>query len=206
MSATLTVEPARPWPESPFEEGRRYSYEEYLALEEIAEPRHEFWDGEVIEVPGSASWHSLFITSLIAHLYQRYEHGNILAVGMAVRLSEDPKCVVYPDVLAVGEQPAFEDDSQRVLLNPLLIVEVLAPSTEAADRGKRFRGYRQIPSLQEYVLAEPREQHVELFRRREEGTWTLYTFSGPDAVLDLASVGVQLPLKDLYARLDLGAA
>lgn len=90
-------------------------------------------------------------------------------------------------------------------MNPTLLVEVLSDSTEAYDRGKKFSHYRQIPALREYLLVSQEEPKIERFLRNDDGTWTLTEVSGPDAVLPLPSLGVEISLREVYDKVEFTA-
>jgi Uma2 family endonuclease len=104
----------------------------------------------------------------------------------------------YPDATALCGEPRFLDDTRDTLLNPSLIVEVLSPSTEAYDRGRKFEHYRSIESLREYLLVSAERVSVELFSRQPDGRWLLAAAASMDDVLDLPSVGCRIALADVY--------
>ena len=87
-------------------------------------------------------------------------------------------------------------------MNPRLIVEVLSPSTEAYDRGDKFDGYREIESLEEYVLVSQVSPHVQTFLRQKDGMWLFGASAGIDAIAKLVSLGVELPLREVYAQVE----
>ena len=105
----------------------------------------------------------------------------------------------YPDVVVVCEEPRFEDDVFDTLLNPIILVEVLSPSTEAYDRGEKFAHYRQLTSLQEYVLVAQDRIRVEHFRRQEK-QWIFTDFQEREEILPLTSIQCELPLQEIYER------
>jgi len=106
----------------------------------------------------------------------------------------------YPDMVVTYDDPKFEDDHVDTLLNPTLIIEVLSPSTERYDRGDKFRHYRQIKSLQEYVLIAQTRPSVERFTRQTDNQWLLHEVSGLDATINLSSINCTLNLTELYER------
>jgi Uma2 family endonuclease len=106
----------------------------------------------------------------------------------------------YPDVVVVCGQPRFEDEERDTLLNPTLIVEVLSPSTEDYDRGRRFAHYRSIPSLQVYLLVRQDRAHVELFTRQRDDRWVLWETDDLGATVDLSAIGATIALADVYDR------
>jgi Uma2 family endonuclease len=112
---------------------------------------------------------------------------------------------VYPDVTVACGELEFEDANVDILLNPTLIVEVLSPSTEAHDRGTKFAHYQTIPSLKEYVLVAQDQPRIEHFVRRENGHWDYSDVSGLEGVMRLPSIGCDLQLAEVYARVTFGS-
>jgi len=113
----------------------------------------------------------------------------------------------YPDVVATCENPKFEDDKFDTLLNPQVIIEVLSESTEAFDRGAKFRDYQFLESVKEYVLVSQKQMHVERFTRTSDSpasdsTWEYWSGSDADSVLELNSIACRILLRDIYAKVD----
>lgn len=174
---------------------------DYLAVERASGVRHEYLDGQVFAMAGASRRHNLIsgdaFKALDAALAPR---GCETYVGdMRVRIPAT-ELYTYPDVVAVCETPLFEDEVEDTLENPTLIVEVLSPSTEAYDRGKKFAHYRTLDSLAAYLLLAQDEPRAELFERQAGGTWVLHTAEGTDASLTLSSLDLTLPLAELYRR------
>ncbi len=111
----------------------------------------------------------------------------------------------YPDVVVTCGEEQFLDNQFDTLLNPLLIIEVLSPSTEDYDRGKKFASYRTIPSSREYVMVAQDRVYAERFWFQEKGTWLYTEYAGPDAKTPLVSIGVELPMANVYRKLALMA-
>lgn len=109
----------------------------------------------------------------------------------------------YPDVVAVCGEPRFEDAEVDTLLNPMLIVEVLSDSTEAYDRGKKFRDYRSIESLTEYLLVSQDESRIEQYVRQSDGNWLLTEKRFLEDVLTLVTLECTLVLRDVYDKVPL---
>jgi Uma2 family endonuclease len=126
------------------------------------------------------------------------------ANDMRVRVSATG-LYTYPDVIVVCGERHFLDDRRDTLLNPKLIVEVLSPTTEAYDRGRKFEHYKTIESIAEYLLISSDRVHVDLFRRQPDGDWLLKSAGRVEEVLDLESVGCRLSLADLYEQVELAA-
>jgi len=106
-------------------------------------------------------------------------------------------------VVAVCDEPRLTDDHADTLVHPAFLAEILSPSTEAYDRGRRFEHYRAVESLQEYLLVAQDRFHVDLYTRQPDGNWLLREAARPEEVLELKSIGCQLPLADLYEKLHL---
>ena len=123
------------------------------------------------------------------------------ASDMRVRVAE-VNAYFYPDVVVVCGQPQFLDEQQDTLLNPVLIVEVLSPSTESFDRGEKSFYYRHIPSLREYLLVSQHKVRVERYLRQPDGQWMIYDYTQPDGVVRLESVGIELPIAQIYEGID----
>ena len=111
----------------------------------------------------------------------------------------------YPDASVCCGGPQLLDGEMDTLLNPILIVEVLSPSTEAYDRGAKFQHYRTIPSLREYLLVASERMEVELRRLQPDGEWIiLRSLNRPEDAVELQSIGCRLALADLYEKVEFG--
>ena len=179
------------------------SPQEYLALERAAEYKSEYLAGEIYAMSGASRRHNLVTLNIAAELRQQLRSTPCETYTGEMRVQvAAARAYFYPDVVVVCGEPRFEDTELDTLLNPTVIVEVLSPSTERFDRGRKFLLYRQMQSLQEYVLVAQDAMRVEVFRRQGE-MWLFHDLSGTDAVLRLESVGCELPLRAIYERVDL---
>jgi hypothetical protein len=173
--------------------------EEYLAIERAAEFKSEFHDGQMYAMSGGSFNHSVLGARIISLLSSQVRKAcRVLNSDMRVRI-QSTGLYTYPDCSVVCGEPQFFRDQQDVLVNPILVVEVLSPSTENFDRGKKFASYRTIPSLREYLLVHQDERHVEHFSQQPDGNWLLIDHMGEDATVSIATLSVQLPLSALYA-------
>jgi Uma2 family endonuclease len=179
--------------------------EEYLARERMAQEKHEFFDGHIYAMSGASRSHVRITANLIAALHgQLRSRGCDLFTGdMRVSVSQTG-LYTYPDATVVCGQAQFADDAFDVLLNPTVVVEVLSPSTESYDRGRKFEHYMRLASLREYVLITQDRMRVERFTRAADGRgWVLSAAEGVEASLELPSIGCVLRLADLYERVEL---
>jgi Uma2 family endonuclease len=181
----------------------RYTPEEYLALERNAEFKSEYLDGRIVAMTGATAPHVTIAGNVHAELRSRLRSGPCRAfiADMRVQIGGGRQ-YVYPDVVGVCGEPRFMDGTLDTLMNPVLVVEVLSPSSEAYDRGEKFLHYREIETLQEYVLVAQDRVLVERFVRSGE-FWTLSTITDLDESLELASVGCAIPLREIYESIDL---
>ena len=176
---------------------RRVSLQEYLKWEEQSQAKHEYYRGEIFAMAGATYEHTV-----IKDNFAR-EAGNQLKGTPCRPMTSDMRVKVnatglytYPDIAIVCDKPQFEDEVFDTLLNPRAVVEVLSDSTEKYDRGAKFGHYRQIPSLEEYVLVAQDRPHNERFARQEGGQWLLSEVNGLEAILVLPSIGCELALSE----------
>lgn len=185
-----------------------YSIQEYLRLEREAHQRHEYRDGEILAMAGGTADHSLIIANFIITAGIRLKGKPCRVYESNLRVCVARKTLyTYPDASIVCGSPEFdpEDEHHTTILNPRAVIEVVSPSTEGYDRGEKFRRYRDMDSLREYVLISPSEPRAETFFRQDDGAWLFNAFSGADGSARLQSVEVDLPLADLYAGIEFPA-
>jgi Uma2 family endonuclease len=174
--------------------------QQYLALERKSEVKHEYHAGVMYAMAGTSREHNLIAGNLFGEIRaQLRDRPCEVYVGDMRVLVSPTGLYTYPDVVAVCGEPRFEDHEVDTLLNPTLIVEVLSPTTEAYDRGKKFGHYRRLESLQEYVLVAQDEVRVERYTRQGD-EWLLTELSQLEDSLRLASIGCEVSLREIYAK------
>lgn len=174
------------------------TYAEYLELEASSEQRYEFVDGVVYATAGGTPEHSRLAMALGAALLGALGPKGCAVYGSDLRIRiEATNRSTYADVVVICGPERTSDIDRTAVVNPTVIVEVLSPSTEASDRGEKWRHYRRIPSLREYVLVSQGEPYIEVFRR-EGDEWVLRTATAGQ-MLELPSQGVQIPVDAIYA-------
>jgi Uma2 family endonuclease len=177
-----------------------YTPEEYLAMERGAPSKSEYRDGRIVAMVGTTARHARIVLNLGSALDTQFGDGPCAAFVSDLRVRiERANQYVYPDLVALCEEPRFEDGVLDTLTNPSLVVEVLSGSTEANDRGEKFVAYRRLPTLQEYMLVAQDRVLVERYRRSGD-VWALASFESRDDVLELASVGASIPFVRVFAR------
>ena len=178
--------------------------EQYLAIEREAEYKSEYFQGEMLAMSISDWVHNQLVVNLVAgfHNQLRSRPCNVYPSQMRV-LVRATGLYTYPDVVVVCGERRFVDERRDILLNPSLLVEVLSPSTEAFDRGRKFEHYQSIESLGEYLLVASDRAHIDQYTRRPDGRWLLTSADRLEDSLDLESIGCRLALADLYEKVDL---
>jgi Uma2 family endonuclease len=165
-----------------------FSPEEYLRWENAHSEKHEYYRGEVFAMVGATRKHVSAAINLSLELGQhlRGTGCRIYMSDMKLRV-EAANAFFYPDLIVTCD--ANDHAAEIYLISPVLVVEVLSPSTEAYDRGKKFAAYRLIPSLKEYVLIDPDTRRIEIYRFGDDGRWYL---SEPDANGDFQLESIRL--------------
>ena len=174
--------------------------EEYLALDSAAEIRSEYYDGVMYAMSGASLPHNRINFNLARVLGNQLEGGPCEVFTNDLRVGSREGAFVYPDLVIVCGEPELRAGQFTTLLNPLIIIEVLSPSNQDWDRGGKFIEYQQISTLRQYILVHQAAPTVELHDRQPDGLWARTEIAWPDGVLTLASIGVAVPLREIYAR------
>jgi Uma2 family endonuclease len=181
--------------------------DQYLELDRKAEFKSEYYLGEMFAMGGARWTHNRLVANLIATLHQQLRSGPCQTLPSDMRVQvESAGMYTYPDVIVVCGEPQFLDENRDTLLNPTLIVEVLSPSSEVYDRGRKFEYYGSLASVSEYLLVSSERVRAELYTRQSDGRWLITAVGRLEDSLDLQSVGAHLALADLYERVDLPPA
>ena len=188
--------------------------DEYLAFEADSETKHEFWPlsgdregrgpvvevGEAVMLAGAGLAHNQIVSNLTRELGNRLLGQDCRVLSSDLRVKAGTR-YYYPDVVALCDTPKLTEDEVETLVNPALLVEVVAPSTSGRDRGKKLHRYTQIESLEEYWIVEQAETLVTRIVRSEEG-WLLRFVRGKEVALESEALGVSIPLADVYALVE----
>jgi Uma2 family endonuclease len=178
-----------------------WTEERYLAFERESDQKHEYLDMQIYDLAGASTNHNLIVGSAYAHLYNQLRKRPCFVYPSDMRLKvSKTRLYTYPDISIVCGTPQFDDEQKDTILNPIVLIEVLSPSTESYDRGKKFRHYRTLESLQEYVLIAQDSIQIEHYSRQADEQWLLNDISQPDASLDLRSIGCTLLAADMYEK------
>ena len=180
-----------------------YTPAEYLELEEKAEYKSEYINGQIFPMTGGSTNHNKIALNLsfalnFAFRAQDYE----IYIGDVRLWIPDKQIYTYPDVMLIGGKAAYYNNRTDTITNPSMIAEVLSKSTQGYDRQAKFEDYRTIPSFQEYLLIDQTRIYVEQYAKTGEKRWELRVYNTEDETISLSSVALQISLKDLYNKVD----
>ena len=183
------------------------SIAEYLRRERDSLEKHEYRDGEALLMAGGTANHSLIVANVIGELRGRLKGTPCRVYDGNLRVRIPPTVLfTYPDLSIICGQRRLDaqDGNGETVTNPRVIIEVLSPTTEGYDRGEKFSRYRQLDSLEEYVLVSQQTPRVESFLRQAGGTWLLTAVEGVASVANIRCLNVELPLSEVYAGVEFG--
>ena len=176
---------------------------EYLNIERTSNEKHYYLNGFVKKMAGASINHNLIVKNIIYGLEK-----NLDEIERMYLFGSDQKIYipaynfyVYPDAVVVAEAPKISDKDAQAITNPLLIVEVLSPSTQNQDKDEKFMWYRSLPSFREYALVRQDTAEVSTFFREEEDLWQSDAVSGLENEVFLKSIGVSLSLSRIYKNI-----
>ena len=177
----------------------RYTFDEYLALEESSAVRHEFLAGEIYAMAGGTPRHAALSVAVSAAILAQVRGGPCRVHSSDLRVRAlATGLTTYPDVTVVCGPYETDPRSQNTIVNPRLVVEVTSDSTEEYDRGEKLESYQRVPSLEAVVLVSHREQLVELFERQADSTWRRSEARTGES-LHIVAVAATLSVDEIYA-------
>jgi len=180
-----------------------YTPEEYLEIEEKAEYKSEYRDGEIIAMTGGTTNHNKITLNLAASLKIALRRKNYDVYIGDVRLwIPRYRQHTYPDVMVIEGQPIYTGTSTTTVMNPILIAQVLSKSTKNYDQGDKFLYYRSIPEFKEYILIDQYQYHVMQYVKTAESQWLFTELQDESAILSLQTIDFQIELRDLYEQVN----
>ncbi|MBE9058075.1 Uma2 family endonuclease [Sphaerospermopsis sp. LEGE 08334] len=178
-----------------------YTPEEYLELEEKSEYKNEYRDGEIIPMTGGTTNHNKLALNLATSLNLALDDLDYeVYIGDVKLWIPRYREFTYPDVMVIEGEPIYYSTNTTIVTNPLLIAEVLSKSTKDYDRGDKFLYYRSIPEFKEYILIDQYKYYVMQYVKNNENQWLLTEYETEDAIFKLASINLELSLKQLYKK------
>jgi Uma2 family endonuclease len=186
---------------------RFYSLDEFILLEQ-ADPgtRYEYVDGQIYAMAGGSIQHGLIISNTTFRIQEslRAKQRDFFTFGSDVKVAiNDRKSYLYPDAFVICGEIIEDPFHEQAVTNPCLIIEVLSKSTQDYDKTRKYRLYRMISSLQEYVLIDQFQMVVETFYRKPSGDWEIRTYFQKGDLIPLQSLDILLPIEQIYERVQL---
>ena len=179
-----------------------YTPAEYLSLESKSEVRHEYRDGEIIEMTGGTPNHNDIAGNFYAFLKLALRGKGYKVYMTDLRLwIPQFNVFTYPDVMVTKGQPILLDDRNDTVTNPSLIIEVLSKSTKNYDRGDKFDYYRSLPTFSEYILVDQYRYNVQQYAKANDGRWWLNEYQALEDSFTLISLDLKIKLQDIYEEI-----
>lgn len=181
-----------------------YSIEEYLQMENASTEKHEYYKGEVFAMSGAKLKHNIITSNLQASLGQKLKGKACRPFGSDLRVHiEKNTLFTYPDISIICGPVVTRNNDELNTLNPTIIIEVLSPSTKVYDRGTKFMLYRDIPTLQQYIMVDSESIHVESFQVNGNGHWELREYKTATDILKMEPVDISIKLEEIYEDIEI---
>ncbi len=181
-----------------------YTAAEYLAMEKEADTKHEFFQGEIFAMAGASITHVIISTNLIVQIASKLKGNPCQPYGSDMRIHiPENTLFTYPDISIICGEVIPSRDDEDTAIEPVVLIEILSPSTKNYDRGGKFKLYRDIPSLKEYILVDSEVIGIEAFRLNAGGHWELEEYKTENSVLAINTVSLSIPVREIYERTNL---
>ena len=177
----------------------KLSVEEYLQFEKASRDKHEYFKGEIFAMAGAGARHNVIFSNLFGDLAYRLKGKPCKPYGSDLRVHiPENSLFTYPDISIIcGEIIPSQVDADTAV-QPTVIIEILSPSTRNYDQGIKFKLYREIPTLKEFITIDSESIGIEAYRINSQGNWELKDYRSIDETLTIPSVGLSLSLKEVY--------
>jgi Uma2 family endonuclease len=188
----------------PAYEKRLMTEEEYLEFEDASEQKHEYFRGEVFAMAGASHQHNEIFSNLFISLGNSLKGKPCRPYGNDKRLKIPQNTLyTYPDISIYCNTHTPFDATSKVSKDPTVLIEILSKSTKDYDRGGKFKLYREIPTLKEYILVDSESLSIEVFKLNASNHWELEEFKSIEQNLVITSLNVMIPLREIYDHTDL---
>ncbi|MEX2230606.1 MAG: Uma2 family endonuclease [Cyclobacteriaceae bacterium] len=178
---------------------KKISIEEYLQFERGSVEKHEFYRNEVFAMAGAGRRHNKIFSNLFIALGIKLKGKACQPYGSDLRIHiPENTLFTYPDISVFCGDFIISKEDKDTVLEPTILFEILSPSTKDYDRGGKFKLYRDIPTLKEYILIDSESINIEAFRINASGNWELEEYKQLSKILELSSVQVAIPLSEIY--------
>ena len=183
----------------------KISIEAYLEMEYASPEKHEYYKGEIFAMSGAKMPHNEISSNLMTSIGSKLKGKRCKPYGSDLRVHiESNTLFTYPDISIIcGERVTLNNDDYNVL-NPTIIIEILSPSTKNYDRGEKFKLYRDIPTLKEYILVDSESIHIEVFRLNETNHWELEEYNTVTNYLQIKVIDETVLISEIYEGVNVG--
>lgn len=178
---------------------QKFTVEEYLEFEEASLEKHEYYKGEIFAMAGASNRHVLISKNLLVAISVLLKGKSCQPYGSDLRIHIPQNSLfTYPDISIVCQDIVSSDPHEKSLVQPTIIIEILSTSTKEYDRGQKFKLYRDIPALKEYIMVDSESINIESFRINANGNWELHEHKRLNEELFLPTVQILVPLHEIY--------
>jgi len=175
------------------------SQEEYLTTERLALEKHEYFNGEIFAMSGTTRYHNRLFRNLYIGIGNHLKGKKCTPYGSDLRIHVYKNSLyTYPDISIVCDKEEYLDDTFDTLTNPTIIIEILSASTKEYDRGSKFKLYREIPSLKEYILVDSEAINIESYTKNDNQTWTLNEYKNVNDIFTITAIDYKISLEEIY--------
>lgn len=179
-----------------------YTPEKYLELEEKSAIKNQYLDGEIIPMAGGTTNHNqITINFCRAFPLTIGDRDYYIYINDVKLWIPDYRFYTYPDLMIIEGKPIYQSENKNIVTNPKIIIEVLSDSTQNYDKTEKFRAYRSLPSLQEYILIAQSSYYVEQYIKQTEQQWLFNVIEGKNNHLSLASIDFSILFSSIYQRI-----
>lgn len=178
---------------------KRLSTEEYLQFEKTSIEKHEFYAGEIFAMSGASPRHNLIFSNLFGKLFNLLKGKPCKPYGSDLRIHiPENSLFTYPDISIICGDIITTPIDEDTAIQPSVLIEILSPSTKNYDRSEKFKLYRDIPTLKEYILVDSEAIGIEVFRLNQTNHWELEEYRNIDNTLEIPSLNISIPLEEIY--------
>lgn len=182
----------------------RFSIDEYLKFEKEAPEKHEFFQGEIFAMSGAGANHNIIFSNLFTGIGIQLKGKPCRPFGSDMRIYVAENALfTYPDISIICGEIVPAPMDRDTATQPTVLIEILSPSTRNYDRGGKFKPYRDIPALKEYILVDSETIGIEVFRLNRSGHWELEGYKSVTETLAIPTVNVSIPLVEIYEGVNL---
>jgi len=183
---------------------QKISIDEYLEMENASSEKHEYYQGEIFAISGAKVPHNIIATNLVVALTIKLKGKSCRPFNSDQRIHVEANTLfTYPDISIICGDIITRNNDDYNVLNPTVLIEVLSRSTKNYDRGKKFKLYRDIPTLREYVLVDSESIHIEIFRLNANNHWELEEYNKDAQTVLIQAINTPLSIEEIYEGTEL---